>query len=407
MRIRGCWLAALVAALVVPAAASADTTIGNVTAPAGSTAGICPASPGQIVISLGSISSPLNPQYTVPSGPPQDVTSWQVNAGGGTPGAQVTLVVLNINFTSSTITVVGTDTETLPASLPADKIATFTPSSPIQVKAGDSIGVYINGATGITCDWSGGSVSSGDGVEGWAVASPPTAGQTVSPSFAMSASQAVGNVAATLKPVSYDAGLSLSAAPSNATVGQPALLSATVTNNGPLAGPITFTDPVPQGLTVVAATTDSGSCNTSVVRIVTCTLPNLPVGHSAKVVIVVTPTAAQTYSDTGTLTVGQGATDPNPANNSAAVSLRVSNAPTGGARRCVVPKLRGTSAALARRLLGLLGCKLGKVKQTQSKSVAKGFVIGTSPGAGSYAANKVVALKVSSGPAKPHKTGRR
>jgi beta-lactam-binding protein with PASTA domain len=63
----------------------------------------------------------------------------------------------------------------------------------------------------------------------------------------------------------------------------------------------------------------------------------------------------------------------------------------------VVPKLGGASLAVAKFVLPLVGCKVGKVKHAKSKRVAKGDVISTSPGAGSYPVGKRITLTVSSG----------
>ena len=67
------------------------------------------------------------------------------------------------------------------------------------------------------------------------------------------------------------------------------------------------------------------------------------------------------------------------------------------ARHCTVPRLSGTPSGIARRVLGLLGCKVGKLSTAHSK-LAKGTVVGTNPGAGVYAAGRKVAITVSSGP---------
>ena len=64
---------------------------------------------------------------------------------------------------------------------------------------------------------------------------------------------------------------------------------------------------------------------------------------------------------------------------------------------------RRVGLAGARALLPLLGCKVGKVKTATSKSVAKGDVISTSPGAGSYAAGRSIGITVSSGKPKSKK----
>ncbi len=206
------------------------------------------------------------------------------------------------------------------------------------------------------------------------------------------------NLAATLGPVTEDAALSLSA--SSATAGLPAVLTATVRNNGPLNSPITFTDPVPSGLTVDFAGTSSGSCGTNTaVNLVTCTLAGLSAGHSATVGIVVTPKAAGSYPDAGTVADVSPVTDPNPANNNASTTLKAAAA--GAPAKCVVPKLGGTPESVAKKVLPLLGCKVGKVKKATSRSVAKGDVISTNPKAGTYAVGKSVGITVSSGKPKP------
>jgi uncharacterized repeat protein (TIGR01451 family) len=410
MSVRSSCLALLTAALVlaVPSAASADTTFGTVMPPAGSTATACPdGALGELL--LDSDGPALDPTYTVPGGAgPQVVTHWQLNVDGAAAGAQATFAVVRINFSAASFTIVGADTETLHAgTLPSGNVEDFTIANPIAVEPGDTIGLYLPGTTnpGITCDWTGGLVPSVAGVGGFAD-SPPFAGQVLTPTGigSFTASQADLNLGATFAPASYDAGLSLSAGPSNAIAGQPAVLTATVTNHGPYAGPITFTDPVPNGLTIVAASADNGSCTTTTpLNIVTCTFPNVLSGQSAKAAIVVKPAAAQTYTDQAAVTVAPGATDPVAANNSATTTLQVT-VPVTGPTKCVVPKLGRTSVGLSKKLLGLLGCKVGKTQKLHSGSVAKGLVIKTAPGPGTYAAAKTIVLDVSSGPAKkPHK----
>jgi uncharacterized repeat protein (TIGR01451 family) len=157
-------------------------------------------------------------------------------------------------------------------------------------------------------------------------------------------------VAATIGPLDYDAALSLTSAPSNAVVGRPAALTATVKNNGPGGAPITFTDPVPVGLTVNYAATTDGSCATNTsLNIVTCTTAALPAGQSAEVGIIVTPKVVRTYTDEGEVAVEPGATDPDSANNPASTTLKVAAA--GAPTKCVVPKLGGASLSLAKNVL--------------------------------------------------------
>jgi uncharacterized repeat protein (TIGR01451 family) len=405
MRIRGFLLVALLGALGVPAAASADTTLGTVTAPTGTTTttACTSAYTGQILVSSLPTENPSGP-YVVPSSSPQALTQWSINATGATAGAQAELVVLSINDAEGDLTVVGTDTETLSTTgLPADGVETFTLTSPIQVQAGDIIGVYFPGsaAPGVTCDWSDSSIQ--EDTSGFVLTGPPTIGETITPGIGNAGAtdeNSLLNLGATLATPSYDAGLSLSSGPSGAMVGQPAVLSATITNHGPFAGPVTFTDPVPSGLTVESVSVGSGSCSVSAgVNIVTCTTGSLSAGQSTQAVIVVKPTAAQSYPDSATVSVSVGATDPNSANNTASTTLVVSNVPA--TPKCVVPKLGGASLALVKQVLPLLDCKLGKVKKATSKSVAKGDVISTSPGTGSYAAGKSIAVTESSGKPKP------
>src|ERR1700683_4771662 len=123
MRFRGCFLAAAVAALAVPAGAGAQSTvtIGNVTPPTNSTGAVtCPAPPPDQILAANTENG-FVPDYVIPSGDgPLLLTQWQLNATGATAGAQVTLVVMSVDFTAETVSVVATDTETLnPVGLPA------------------------------------------------------------------------------------------------------------------------------------------------------------------------------------------------------------------------------------------------------------------------------------------------
>jgi hypothetical protein len=408
MRIRGFLLAALAAVLAAPVAASADTTLGITAQPAGSTANSCPAGPSppanELLFEFGS-GGPFSGPLTVSSSPtPLALTQWAVNAAGVTGNEQLTLVVMQLQLTGTpSLTIVGTDTETLttPAS-PADDVEQFTLSQPIPVESGDFISQYAPGTTpGLTCYWSGGPSESSE-VEGVPQSSAPTAGETITPTGSgVTSSSSDLNLAATLAPVSYDAGVSLSAGPVNAVVGQPAVLTATVTNNGPQPGPITFTDPVPSDLKVQVAGASSGTCSTSSVNIVTCTTGVLDVHASAKVLIAVTPTIAGTYTVSGAVSLPGGGIDPNGANNSATTKLTVSK--VGTPTTCALPKLGGVPLTVTKKLLPLLGCKVGKVKKTTSKKVPKGDVISTRPGAGSYAVGKSIGLTESSGKPKPKK----
>jgi uncharacterized repeat protein (TIGR01451 family) len=408
MLITGCRLAVLTAALALaaPALAAADTTIGSTAIPDNSSPLTCPLGSGSMIPLFLQISSDPSTPYAVPAGAWQ-VTSWQINTTGADPSPQVTFVVLRPGAGSSgSYSVLATDTETLPSTPPPSGVASFTLSSPIAAQGGDTIGMYVGPSSpAVTCGFEDAtpSLPVDDQLNALVAGSTaPTTDQTLSLGPGAGSPSTRMNLSATLTPGLYDAGVSLAAGPANAVVGQPAVFTATVTNAGPAAGPITFVDPVPGALSVQYAGSDSGDCTTSTVNIVTCTFSSIPAGHSASVAIVVTPQVASTYSDSASVSVAGVATDPSAANNQATATLSVAAPANAGPAKCVVPKLGGASVALAKKVLPLLGCKPGATKKSHSKSVAKGLLIGTSPGAGSYTVNKLIALKVSSGP-KPAK----
>jgi len=60
-------------------------------------------------------------------------------------------------------------------------------------------------------------------------------------------------------------------------------------------------------------------------------------------------------------------------------------------------------AVASRDILALLGCAVGHVTHTASRTVPKGLVIGTDPGASTVAAGQAVAITVSSGRSKKQK----
>ena len=207
------------------------------------------------------------------------------------------------------------------------------------------------------------------------------------------------NVSATLVPDVQDAGVTTTAAPTDAVVGYPELLSSTVSNGGLGASPITFIDHVPSGFTVSSVVTGSGTCSRGG-QFVFCTITGLAAGKSGVVSIVATPTSSGTYTNAVAVAASAG-TDPNPANDNASAAVGVRS--TSGAPNCVVPKLKGTPVRAAKQLLHTLGCVVGKVGHRHSKSIRKGNVIGTTPRAGTYPAGTVVSIQVSSGHKKTKK----
>jgi uncharacterized repeat protein (TIGR01451 family) len=379
-------LAAL-ATLAFAGPAAADVTLGTTTQPAGSSTDSCNSPENTFIETASDPSTP----FTVPTGG-GFITSWSTNTTGASAGATARLVVVR-PAGGSNYTVQAVDTETLPTPLPASNVATFNLASPIPVNAGDTIG--IEGASvSSTCFWSGGSTPLGDTLGRYSTSSPspPAVGQTLQP-FG-NASGFVINLSAVVTR-RLDAGVTTGSAPAKPTVGNLALLSSTVTNNGPAASPITFTDQVPGGMTVDSALAGGGPCSVSG-QLVTCTI-TLAVGQSAPVDVVVTPTAVGSYANNVSVAPPSNLSDPNSADNAASATIAVG--PSVPAQ-CVVPKLKGIPAGFAKTVLTELGCRVS-VRHKHSRA-HKGLVTGTSPGRGTYAYQTSVTVKVSSGK-KKHK----
>jgi hypothetical protein len=386
-------------------------TLGSVTPPSGAFTGQCitNVAAGQSFV-LAQLTSDSATPFVVPSA--GRITEWETNQTGSLApaGEQLGLVVLRA-AASGGYTVVGTDVETLPSTLPAGGIVSFPIASPIKVAAGDLLGLWspavgtapacVFAAPGLTQDSLlalgplSGTLATGQSLP---VLTPPGPISSV-----------VLDLAATLLPPSQDAGVTTAAGPANAASGLPAILSSTVTNNGPDSDPVTFTDTVPAGLTINSAVVGSGSCAT-VAQTVICTITGLAPGESAPADIVVTPTRAGTYQNAVKVSVPSDTTDPNPANDAASAVLSVAPvpaasatfgtpAPAAPAANCLVPPLTRIPAAFARRVLTLLDCRIGSVRRVHSKRVPKGEVIRSTPRAGTYPAAQVVGLQVSSGPA--------
>jgi hypothetical protein len=200
-----------------------------------------------------------------------------------------------------------------------------------------------------------------------------------------------------------DADVTTAAAPTTVPLGGFALLSSTVANHGIAASSLTFTDSVPAGLNVVSAIAAGGQC-TAAAQTVKCTFSDVAPGRSAPVSVVVAPTASGTYTNSVGVGLVPGATDTNPANNTASASFVVSAPHTVAPTPiCTVPNLTRVPSSTAKRVLTLLGCKVGKTSRKHSSSVAKALVVKTSPRAGTYPTNTTVRLTVSSGKAKKHK----
>ncbi len=124
---------------------------------------------------------------------------------------------------------------------------------------------------------------------------------------------------------SADLAVTLTAAPDPVTVGQSLTYTLHVANAGPSnATGVVLADVLPAGVSLVSAQPSQGSCTGTTT--VSCALGTLAVGGGATVVIGAVANAAGSLTDTAT--VASGVADPDPSNNSAAVTVTaVSGAP--------------------------------------------------------------------------------
>jgi uncharacterized repeat protein (TIGR01451 family) len=121
-----------------------------------------------------------------------------------------------------------------------------------------------------------------------------------------------------------DLGLTKTDSPDPLRVNETLTYTIVVTNAGPsLATNVKVTDPLPSGVTFVSASVPHGTC-AEAGGTATCDVGNLLNGSSARVTVVVTPTAAGTLNNTASAT----ATEPDPvsANNSATAATMVNPA---------------------------------------------------------------------------------
>ena len=104
----------------------------------------------------------------------------------------------------------------------------------------------------------------------------------------------------------------------------------TVENNGPdIALDVVVTDTLPSEVTYIS---DTGSCDTSALPVLTCDLGDMPSGSTSSFTITVTVSSSANGTITNTSSVTGIAVDPNPANNSDSEDTLVfAFAPGGGA----------------------------------------------------------------------------
>lgn len=380
--------ATIVGLLTVAASSASALTLGSTTMPAGAMGGPC--AKGGLIIQKAA-----EPAYTYTVPPAGGaITSWSVNTLGSTGGTPVTLAVLQPD--GSKYTVEAVSSKQLAATLPAGGIETFTLASPIQVAGGDILGLTSTGV--LVCDWHGGALTSADvaALIGSGVSETPGVGASYE--TVEEGSSVILSLSAELVQ-SQDDGVTAAAMPSTITAGGIAEYSFTVSNAGPGGGPITFSDAVPSGLTILSAVAGSGTC-TVAGQTVSCTISGLPAGSSAPVLIIVSAASAGSYADAAS--VSSAVEDPHVANNSASATLTVdAPAPT---TTCKTVKLAGVTLSIAKLVIPALNCKVGKVKHATSRTVRKGLVISTSPGPGkTLTAGTAVTVTISSGRPKPRK----
>jgi hypothetical protein len=377
MRLRklcGLGAAVLGLALAVPTVASA-ITLGT----------LATADPGPC--SLGATSAWIlqtnstTALYTVPAGGGL-ITSWSTSFGPS--GAPVEFIVAE----AGTLRVVGVDQETLPSPIPPGNVSTFNLSHPIVAVAGDQLGLFYSGSSNTRCFQM--SPAATDSVA--AGTNTPAVGGTLTP--ATTGNNILVNVQANLLQ-STDLAITGAVSPNAVSTGDIAQFTFQVTANPAGAG--TFTDTLPAGLQPTFAAAGTNTCTVSG-QVVNCPLSSVP----ATVNVAVRGASPGTYTNTASVT--SSLTDTNPGNNTVSNTLMVVNRPP--TPQCTVPKLKGAPLKVAKSVLPLVNCKVGKVKKAKSKSVPKGDVISTNPGGGKkLTAGTKVAIKTSSG--KPKKKAKK
>jgi uncharacterized repeat protein (TIGR01451 family) len=127
----------------------------------------------------------------------------------------------------------------------------------------------------------------------------------------------------TVTPINQvaDVGVSVTAAPGSARVGDNLTYTFTVTNAGPAAASVVmFTNLVPAGATLISASSSQGAAVTSG-NLVAVSLGTLNTGVVATVTVLVTPTAAGSLANTGSVSANQK--DLHAADNTASITTLV------------------------------------------------------------------------------------
>ena len=249
------------------------------------------------------------------------------------------------------------------------------------------LGVVVEPTFSADCQFTG--ASAGD--TAYIAEGALTAGTTVTE--LATAPSLLANISADLVQ-SADIAITQRVLPASIAAGGDAVFLLGVTSTDPLS-PVTVTDAIPAGLTVVSATAGTDPCAVAG-QTVSCQLPGAP----GDVAIVVSAAKAGAYANTSLAT--GSLSDPNEANNSASGTLKVT-APLvqNPAPRCHIVTMTDVPLAEAKSVVRALGCAVGKVTTKQSRSVPTGDVISTSPRGGRTAPlGTKIAIVVSGKPKK-------
>jgi hypothetical protein len=323
--------------------------------------------------------------YTIPAaGGVIDRWSTLANSSFQTSGAPVELLLLK-PLASNGYEVLAFDDETLPTPLPASGVATFTLATPITAQPGAVLGVRESGGSSACIVEA---RAGDDGMLGSA-GSPPVQGgvYTATGGPFTSAGAAVSVDLAQ----SMDVGLTGAAHPSTITTGGGSALVFSLSDQATAIGTASFSETVPNGLSVLSAVSGSGSCSVAG-QTVACTTGLLDPGSITPIDVTVSASAPGAYATTAMVT--SSFADPNAANNAATVALTVTP-PPGPA--CRVVRFTGIALAETKRLLSALNCTVGRVTKHASTRIPKGDVISTNPSAGTYPSGATVAIVESSG----------
>jgi hypothetical protein len=171
-------------AVATTGVARADTQLGSLAVPSGSSPAACD---GAVIAQVAS--DPSTP-YTVPSA--GTITSWRVN-GLAAPDAPISLVVLR-NTGGISYTVVGVDTHNTPDPVPP--VISFTVGSPIAVSGGEILALY-DASTNLACYFQDGATPLTDGLIALQSAGTPTPNQVLTEDDASGGGYTL-NLAATL-----------------------------------------------------------------------------------------------------------------------------------------------------------------------------------------------------------------